>query len=89
MSSCAVPTWYKRKSSKSLRPESVKCLSTRGLRVAEAEEGTDRAPDLLEVAKVELEVAVRVRLHVRHPVVAIGFPESLFLIEGGVPLTFR
>lgn len=44
--------------------------------VAEAEEGIVVVPDILEVAKVELEVTVRVAVHVRHPVVAVGIPHQ-------------
>ena len=47
-------------------------------------------PDILEVAKVEIEVTVRVAVHVRHPVVVIGIcPETILFIERGIPLTFR
>jgi hypothetical protein len=40
--------------------------------VAESEETVVVVPRILEVAEVELEVAIRVAVHVRHPVVAIG-----------------
>ena len=41
-------------------------------RVADAEEGVVVIPIILEVAEIEVPIAVRVPIHVRHPVVAIG-----------------
>jgi hypothetical protein len=42
------------------------------LKVAEAEEAVVVVPVVLEVAQVELEIVVRVPVHVRNPVVAVG-----------------
>jgi len=44
--------------------------------VAEAEEVVVLVPDVLEVAEVEVEVSVRVGVHVRHPMVAVGIPSQ-------------
>ena len=44
--------------------------------VAEAEETVVIVPVILEVAEVELPVTVRVAVHVRHPVVAVGVHTS-------------
>ncbi len=40
--------------------------------VAEAEEGVVLIPRVAEVAQVELEVTVRVGIHVRHPTLEVG-----------------
>jgi len=75
-----------------LRPEKrSECLSTQGLLdVAEAEEGVVPVPDILEVTEVPVKATVRVSVHVRHPVGAVGIgPETFLFIEGGVPLTLR
>lgn len=40
--------------------------------VAEAKEAVIVIPVILEVAKVEVPVTVRVRIHVRHPVVTVS-----------------
>ena len=39
--------------------------------MAEAEEGVVLIPGIAEVAQVELEVATRVRIHVRHPTIEV------------------
>jgi hypothetical protein len=44
------------------------------IQVAEAQEDVVVVPGVLEVAEVEVEVAIRVGVHVRHPVVAVGIP---------------
>ena len=44
--------------------------------VAEAEEGIVVVPDILEVVEVELEITIRVSVHVRHPMVAAGIPHQ-------------
>jgi hypothetical protein len=46
--------------------------SGRNYDVAEAQNNVVGIPVILEVAEVELEVTVRVSVHVRHPVVAVG-----------------
>ena len=46
------------------------------IQVAEAEEGVVVVPDIFEVAEVEVEAAIRVSVHVRHPVVAVGTPSQ-------------
>lgn len=40
--------------------------------MAEAEEGVVLIPRVAEVAQVELEVAIAVRIHVRHPTLEVG-----------------
>ena len=40
--------------------------------MAEAEEGVVLIPRLAEVAQVEVEVAIAVRIHVRHPTLEVG-----------------
>lgn len=56
--------------------------------VAEAEEAVVVVPVVLEVAEVEVVVAIRVAVHVRHPVVAVGVLTSntqytIFATESG------
>ena len=79
----------------------TRCLSTQGLfdarlrlrfggQVAEAEEGAVVVPDIPEVAEAEAEAAIRVSVHARHPVVAVGiFPKTLGLVERSIPVAFR
>ena len=43
--------------------------------MAEAEEAIVVIPVILEVAEVELEIAIRVGIHVRNPVVAVVVPK--------------
>ena len=46
--------------------------SGRNYDVAEAQDNVVGIPVILEVAEIELEVTVRVSVHVWHPVVAVG-----------------
>jgi len=41
-------------------------------RVAEAKNAIVVIPVILEIAEIEVPIAVRIPIHVRHPVVAIG-----------------
>ena len=43
--------------------------------MAESEENVVVVPVILEVVEVELEIAIGVPVHVRHPVVAVGTPQ--------------
>ncbi len=42
------------------------------IKVAEAKKAIVLVPSVLEVTEVELEVAIGVGVHVRHPVAAVG-----------------
>jgi hypothetical protein len=46
--------------------------------VAEAEESVVTIPVILEVAEAKVEVTVRVRIDIRHPVVAVGTPSAMY-----------
>ena len=49
--------------------------------VAEAEEAIVVIPVILEVVEVELEVAIGVPVHVRHPVVTVGMPHQQYAMR--------
>ncbi len=49
------------------------------IEVAEAEENVVVIPVILEIAEVEVEITVRVSVHVRHPVVAVEVsPKAMY-----------
>lgn len=51
------------------------------IEVAEAEEAVVVVPVILEVAQVELEIVIRVPVHVGNPVVAVGILPKLCTIN--------
>lgn len=53
--------------------------------VAEANKNVVRIPRVLEVAKVELPVTVRVPVHFRHPVVAVSVPQAMYILPSIPP----
>ena len=55
--------------------------------MAEENEDVVDVPRVLEVTEVELEVLVRVTVHARHPVVAVGKPT--LIMYGGPSVTLR
>ena len=64
-----------------MEKENSRTVAGETVRVAAAEDTVVVVPVILEVAEVEIEVTIRVGVHVRHPVVAVGGPRKLCIAD--------